>query len=203
MLHLFLQGPVNFRDVIQNRREDVVFNPSIGAFNIKSFLSYVQADGYEPLSVEAAILTIDDIETCKAIATRAVGEADGHRAQREAITAILNSGPFRPGQLFDLIEELDVGLVISRQDLIDMVAAAADAYPMAVYKDGFWADHWTYYMDLVESYLRIYPDWEQRLLYENELPYFFSPAFVKPRDEKYVISTSFDGLISGTLAPTE
>lgn len=65
---------------------------------------------------------------------------------------------------------------------------------MAVYNTGFWADHWTYLMDHVESYLAIYPDWEERMMYEVRIPYFFSPASVKPRHEKYVLSTSYDGL---------
>jgi hypothetical protein len=184
---------VNFQDVIQNRRNDVIFNPKIGSFNVRSFLSFIQADAYEPLSVEGPILTITDLETCERIAARAVGEADGHRAQREAVAGILSSGTFRPGQIFLLIEELHVDLVISRQDFIDMVTAAAESFPMAVYKDGYWADNWTYYMDLIESFLCIFPDWEERLMFEEELPYFFSPGYVKPRDEKYVLSVSFDG----------
>lgn len=189
-----LQGPGNFRDIAQNRRTDVIFNPRIGAFNVKSFLSFIQADGYEPLSVEAVIFVIPDLDKCLDIATMAVGQADGHRAQREALTGILNSGPFRPGQLFLLMEEQSIELIISRQEFIDTVAAAADSYPMAVFKDGFWADHFTYYMDLVESYLAIYPDREQQLMFDERLPYFFSPASVKPRSEKYVLDTSFDGL---------
>ena len=184
---------MNFRDVIQNRRNDVTFNPSIGAFNVKTFLSFIQADAYEPLSVEAAILTIGDLNTCIEIATRAIGEADGHRAQREALAGILNSGPFRPGQLFMLMDEQNMELIISRQDFVDMVTAAAEAYPMATFESGYWADHWTYYMDLVENYLSIYPDWEERLMFDTELPYFFSPAFVKPRDRKYVLSVRFRG----------
>jgi len=67
-----------------------------------------------------------------------LGEADGHRAQREALTGILNSGPFRPGQLFLLMEQQGIELIISRQQFIDMVASAAKTYPMAVYTAGFW-----------------------------------------------------------------
>ena len=51
---------------------------------MKSFLSFIQADGYEPLSVEAVVFMIPSEETCLKIATRAVGPADGYRAQREA-----------------------------------------------------------------------------------------------------------------------
>jgi len=49
-------------------------------------------------------------------------------------------------------------------------------------------------MDLVQSYLAIYPDWEERIMFDYaEIPYFFSPTSVKPRREKYVLSTQFNG----------
>ena len=48
-------------------------------------------------------------------------------------------------------------------------------------------------MDLIRSYLAIYPEWEERIMYLEKLPYFFSPAVVKPRSKKYVLSISFDG----------
>ena len=51
----------------------------------------------------------------------------------------------------------------------------------------------TYYIDLIESYLSVYPDWEGRILFDERLPYFFSPAFVEPRNNKYVLSITFDG----------
>lgn len=171
-----------------------MFNPRIGSFNVLTFLSFIQADGYEPLEVQANVLTIDDLKVCQQIGYRAVGEADGHRQQREALTGILNSGPFRPGQIFSLMEEQNIELIISRQEFIDMVAAAADIYPMAVYSSGFWADHWTYYVDLIESFTAVYPDWEGRIMFDNQLPYYFSPALVQPRDKKYVLSKTYDGL---------
>lgn len=179
--------------MIQNRRNDVLFNPSIGAANVKDFLSFIQADGYNPLTIEANILTISDMSTCQEVAKKAVGEADGHRAQREALTGLLNSGPFRPGQLFLLMEKQNIMLIISRQEFIEMVVAAADVYPSAVYTSGFWADHWTYYVDLIKSYEAIYPDWVERVMFDTKLPYFYSPASVKPRNEKYVESISFSG----------
>lgn len=125
----FSAGPGNFRDVAQNRRNDVLFTPRIGSFNLRTFLSLVQADGYNPLTVESVVFVIEDLNVCQDIAKRAVGQADGHRAQREALTGILNEGPFRPGQLFLLIEEQHIELIMSRQEFIDMVAAAATYSP--------------------------------------------------------------------------
>ena len=48
-------------------------------------------------------------------------------------------------------------------------------------------------MDLIETYLKIYPDREEKFLYDEELPYYFSSRVVRPRAQKYVLSTSFNG----------
>lgn len=165
----------------------MAFNPRIGAFNVKMFLSYIQADGYNPLTVDSVVFFIRDKQVCDNIAITAVGEADGHRAQREALSDILNRGPFRPGRVFLLMEEQHIELIISRQDFIDLVAARAEYTSTGTYKTGYWADHWTYYMDLIDSYLTIYPDKEEWLMFDERLSYFFSPATVQPRSKKYVL----------------
>jgi hypothetical protein len=46
--------------VAQNRRDDVVFTPRIGSFDVQQFLSFIQADGYEPLTVEAVVYQYSD-----------------------------------------------------------------------------------------------------------------------------------------------
>jgi hypothetical protein len=96
--------------------------------------------------------------------------------------------------LFLLLDEQAVVLLIDRQRFIEEVLSVAEQYPMAVFTDGFWADHWTYYLDLLESYLSIYPEGEQTLLFgSNNLRYFFSAASVQPRCDKYVLSYTYDG----------
>lgn len=48
----FSQGNGNFRDVLQNRRCDNFFYKDLKEFNIKYFMSLIQTDGYNPLSIE-------------------------------------------------------------------------------------------------------------------------------------------------------
>ena len=48
-------------------------------------------------------------------------------------------------------------------------------------------------MDLINSYLAIFPDGEEELMYEKPLRFFFSTATVKPRSEKYVLDFTQDG----------
>ena len=189
----FSEGPANFRDVAQNRRNDVFFLPAIGSFHIKTFLSFIQADGYQPNSVEAVVFIISDNASCDKLATTAVGHADGVRAQRELLSSILCNGPFRPGQLFLLMEDLHIQLIMDRQGFVDAVAAVATTMPWAVFTQGYWADHFTYYLDLIKGYLAIYPEHEQSVMFDNSLNYFFSPAHVRPRSEKYVLSESYKG----------
>lgn len=54
----FSQGPGNFRDVSQNRRLDVLLQPLVKDFNVRMFLSFVQADGYNPLTVAGTLFKV-------------------------------------------------------------------------------------------------------------------------------------------------
>jgi hypothetical protein len=56
----FSQGPRNYRDVAQNRWNDVVFTPRMGLFVIRQFLLFIQANGYKPLTVEAVAYMVED-----------------------------------------------------------------------------------------------------------------------------------------------
>jgi len=185
----FSQGPGNYRDVAQNRRDDVVFTPRMGSFDVQQFLSFIQADGYEPLTVEAVVFMFDD-EAKAAEAAAAVTEDE---TSEDTLTKVLLGGPFRPGQLFDLVELLNITVSVSNEDFVNILVDGAEDIPVAVYGQGYWADHWDYYVDLIESYLSIYPDTEEAIMYDTALPYFFSTATVKPRSEKYVLTMTFDG----------
>lgn len=185
----FSQGPGNYRDVAQNRRNDVVFSPRIGAFVIKQFLSFIQADGYEPLTVEAVAYLVDDPNQAARIASSIAADA----RSEQIIMDIIRGGIFRPGQLLSLFEQIGVELLVDKKQAVDEILSIATETPMAVYGSGYWADHWEYYLDLIEAYTSIYPDGEESLMYDTKLRYFFSTATVKPRSKKYVVDYTFDG----------
>ncbi|GMI40150.1 hypothetical protein TeGR_g3030 [Tetraparma gracilis] len=175
----FSQGQGNYRDVAQNRRNDVMFNPRMGAFNVRQFLSFIQADGYEPLTVQAVTFAVEDEKACADLAEFAVGSGDDFDTgrAREALTNILKGGQLRPGQLFQLMEDQDIPLqkTVSKQEFVDRFATVATQNFMAVYGDGFWADHWEYYLDLIDSYLSVYPDREEALMCKIEHDAMFLP----------------------------
>lgn len=183
------QGPGNYRDVAQNRRNDVTFFPRMGSFDIKQFLSFIQADGYEPLTVEAQVFVFEDPDKADVVAKQLTEDANS----AEMLGNVLKGGAFRPGQLFELCDELRINRTDDNSKFINTILAEAQDHAMAVYGTGYWADHWDYYVDLIEAYIAIFPDGEEELMYDNELAYFFSTATVRPRREKYVLDFTFDG----------
>jgi len=185
----FSQGPGNYRDIAQNRRNDVTFYPRMGGFDVKQFLSFIQADGYEPLTVEAQVYVFNDPKKAEKVAKQVTTDARSAKILGE----VLKGGAFRPGQLFELSDQLDIKRVEDDAKFVNTILADAEDHAMALFGQGYWADHWDYYIDLVEAYLAIFPDGEEQLMYDNELRYFFSTATVRPRAEKYVLDYTFDG----------
>ncbi|MEA3506334.1 MAG: hypothetical protein U9R36_02410, partial [Elusimicrobiota bacterium] len=52
---------------------------------------------------------------------------------------------------------------------------------------GFWIDHWSYNLDLIEAYLGIYPDCLEELLFNGSYTFYDNPDRLLPRDEKYIL----------------
>jgi hypothetical protein len=172
----FSQGNANFRDVNQNRRSDVCFEPRIDDFNIRLFMSLIQTDGYNPLVVEGTKFSVDP-EKHAAILQQV--------ECKEQISMIL-SKEFTPGEL--LRAAAVSGLKIPVNQFLDLVMGEAHQHIQADFGEGYWIDHWTYNLDLIESYLTIYPDRKSQLLFDSApLPFYDSPAVVNPRSKKYVL----------------
>ena len=173
----FAQGNGNFRDVNQNRRCDVLFAPRLGAENIYTFFDLIQADGYNPLVLTASTYTLP-AEALAGILARVPEE-------RQAEAAELLAQPFTPGALAMAAEDWGVG----EGDVPVLTAAAlcaADHEPNADFKEGYWCDHWTYNLDLIESYLAVYPEREEELLFgARRCRWYESRAVVRPRVKRY------------------
>ena len=71
---------------------------------------------------------------------------------------------------------------------------AARQVPAAQYaQNGFWADHWTYTLDLVDNYNYVFPDRAATLLYDSTpVPFFMSPAIVNARMDRYSLAPDPD-----------
>ncbi len=174
----YSQGNGNYRDVIQNRRSDVLFAPQVQDFNILAFLGLIQPDGYNPLLVNGSRFTLPPDRHAAILAL----------VDRPDRLAPLLARPFTPGQLLQTVADQQLELAVPPPDFIAAALAHAGQHFEAAFGEGFWTDHWTYILDLIDTYLAVYPDKKAELLFEKPVvPWFDSPATVRPRAEKYLL----------------
>lgn len=178
----YSQGDGNFRDVLQNRRNDVLFHPEVEDFDIEMFFSLIQFDGYNPLFVKGTTFTVyeDKKEDIKKLINSCV-------IQNEKVVENILSKKFTAGSLINGIYNNDVKLCVSDDEFLKNVLACCEQnFEASTDKYGNWSDHWDYLLDLVECYLKVYPDRIKNLLFDNcNYKYFDSDVFITPRDEKY------------------
>ena len=180
----YSQGNGNFRDVSQNRRNDVFFNKDVGEFNVKTFFSLIQADGYNPLEVRPSLFNIKEGKEDEVKAY----VADSISGDATAIQNIV-AGKFTPGQISNTIAKLQLELKVDDGDFIANILNDCDQNIEAGFAEGYWSDHWDYNMDLVDNYLSIFPDKLDELVFkDNTYKFYDSVAYVVPRSEKYVIN---------------
>ncbi len=180
----YSQGNGNFRDVSQNRRNDVFFNKDVGEFNVKTFFSLIQADGYNPLEVRPSLFNVKEGKEDEVKAYVAENITDN----AEAIQKIV-AGKFTPGQISNTVAKLQLDLKVDDGEFIANILNNCDQNIEAGFGEGYWSDHWDYNMDLVDNYLSIFPDKIDEFLFQdNTYKFYDSVAFVVPRDEKYVIN---------------
>lgn len=182
----YSQGNGNFRDVSQNRRNDVFFNKDIGNFNIKTFFDLIQADGYNPLEVRPSTFVIQDRykeEVNRLIQDRVSGGTD-------KLKAVINKA-FTPGQAANCIARYHLTVKGGEDAFLENLLKFTVQNTEAGFGEGYWSDHWDYNMDLIENYAGIYPDKIKELLFQDSSYRFYdSPARVVKRSEKYVIHKS-------------
>lgn len=171
----FSEGDGNFRDICQNRRSDAWFHPAAGAFNLRLFFELLQPDGYNPLAVNPVSYRVRHAERlCAALNAPA----------RVEMMQLLRQ-PFSFGALAMRAEHLKVP---NAKEFLSAVLADAQIEPNATAKEGYWSDHWTYLLDLIESYTAIFPEKEKMLLFDDATYRWFSGGFaVRGQSERYCI----------------
>ena len=177
----YSQGNGNFRDVCQNRRNDVLIHPESKDYSVKVFASLIQADGYNPLSINGATFEIPDKQRIEQIAS-------DYFPTHKAFMIDLLSKPFTPGSNINTMAKNQVETTYRDEELFAIIFDHAKQNIEANFGEGYWIDHWTYILDLVENYLKIYPDTETSFLFQDQqYKYFESPVSVYPRHEKTVL----------------
>ncbi|MEJ2212325.1 MAG: hypothetical protein P8129_25335 [Anaerolineae bacterium] len=103
--------------------------------------------------------------------------------------APLLARPFTPGQLLRAIADGEMELTVSPEAFVATALTGAEQHFQASPGEGYWIDHWIYNLDLIDSYLAVYPDRKEELLFGRPVvPFFDSPAVVQPRGHKYVLA---------------
>lgn len=195
----YSQGNGNFRDVNQNRRNDVFFHPEIGDFNVRTFYELIQMDGYNPLEVRPSTFRVREENERKAV-TLILSSVTN---EQERLKKII-SECFTPGQIFSCIVGNGIELTMNEDEFLEKLLSYCDQNNEAGFTEGYWSDHWDYNMDLIVNYLSIFPEKEKELLFgDSSYRYYDSPAWVLPRSEKYVLNKKQEVRQYGALVHDE
>ena len=168
----FSSGPGNFRDVNQNRRSDLYFINQIKDYNIKIFFSLIQMDGQNPLTVKPLVFKKNDNFKESILNGLSV---------KDKVLELVTKGS-QPGNIYTLLKDNNVK---NADEVFANILNNCHQEISASFSEGYWIDHWTYNVDLLENYLSVYPDKMEELLFNNDYKYFHSLVYVNPRSEKY------------------
>ena len=197
--HPLSSGPGNYRDVCQNRRTDVWFYPEVQAQEIRLFVELLQADGYNPLSVDGYRWRLasgaEPAQFCPAC----------DDAARADFARIVQFG-FQPGEVLQWAAVHGVALEARNGWLTDLLTHCDRTLVAHGHEGGYWIDHWTYITDLLDAFAGVYPDGvEEMLAGVADLGWFDEGAYVVPRREKYALRAAgplqVHAVADGTPAP--
>jgi len=180
----YSQGNGNFRDVNQNRRKDIFFNPNVKDGAVKIFYNLLQIDGCNPLVVKGTLFTLNTKSNqYKEIVKDLVNKNDEKKLNE------FFQKPFEPGSLATFIEFSKIKTKIKFEDFISKVVTNSKAQNDADFGEGYWVDHWKYNFDILESFLTIYPDKKRDIFFNDKsFIYYDSDHYVLPRAKKYVLT---------------
>ncbi len=182
--NFYSQGNGNFRDINQNRRKDIFFNPESGSGALKYFYNLIQIDGNNPLVVKGAYFVIDTGKAYYKDIEKQISDKDG----KNKLAAFFNKG-FEPGQLAMFLAKEKIKINIKLEDFMAKCVTSALEVNDAEHGEGYWIDHWTYNQDLLDSFLAVYPEKENEILFKDKsFIYYDCDHYVMPRDNKIVLS---------------
>lgn len=178
----FSQGNGNYRDINQNRRCDVWLHPEIKEDNLITFFSLLQTDGFNPLVVDGKKFTFKNSEDLTLLLNECFEKNDIPEVKQHLDRV------FSPGEIILFIEENKIRTKVPCDALLNMLLARSTSIQEAEHGDGFWTDHWTYNLDLLESYLDIYPEGLKKIIFDKKVFTFFdNTEIVRPRHKRYVL----------------
>ncbi|MCX5709273.1 MAG: cellobiose phosphorylase [Candidatus Omnitrophica bacterium] len=176
------QGNGNYRDMNQNRRSDIWFNPEIKEKNVITFLNLIQSDGFNPLVIKGSLFTLKDPAKLQELMTGIIEPKD-----IRALSEFLNK-PFTPGDAILFLEDNSIKVKGGYDKFLNILMTNSVNQEEAEHGEGFWTDHWTYNLDLLNSYFAVWPEKLKETIFDNRVFTFFDNfETVRPRSEKYVL----------------
>ncbi|MDD5568435.1 MAG: cellobiose phosphorylase [Candidatus Omnitrophica bacterium] len=178
----FSQGNGNYRDLNQNRRNDIWFNPEIKDENLVSLFNLIQLDGFNPLVVKGSAFALKDKD-------RLAAKLKGICPEKNIEEVLLFlSRPFSPGEVILFIEDNKIKINSSYDEFLRVVIDNSFKIDEAEHGEGFWTDHWHYNLDLLSSYLEVYPEKLKEIVFcDRKFSFFDNSEVVKARSEKYLL----------------
>jgi hypothetical protein len=167
----YSEGNGDFRDVLQNRRMDLFFDPGQDAKNIHYFFNLIQPDGYNPLSLHNSLFIVQASAFAR------------YFVEYPGLETVL-SKPVKYAELWKVLRAKTEAI----ESVITELLKDAKEVEEVEFERGYWSDHWTYLVDLLESYAAIYPDRIARLFHEHRYTFFDPSHFVQPRSKKYIVT---------------
>ena len=171
------QGNANFRDLNQNRRNDCLFFPFTTEHNIKLFWNLTAIDGTNPLKINGNYFVCDPKKVQLAL--------NNVPKEKQSILQEFLKKPFSPGALVMLCERHE--LCENPRELAEGIIVNSRARTAAEFGEGFWIDHFSYNLDLVENYLAVWCDKGRELLVDDcSYTFFVTGVRVLPREQRYI-----------------
>ncbi len=178
----YSQGNGAYRDINQNRRSDLLFNPDVESNNLEHFFNLIQLDGFNPLVIKELRYIANDSSSLDAVLNLYLTSL-----QTDLVAEFLASSR-TPGELLAYLQQQQIVPDGETDEFLGDILAACHKIHDTDHAEGYWSDHWTYNLDLLENFLALYPEKLQNILFENmSFTFHDSPYLVRPRDDKYVI----------------
>jgi len=173
------QGSGNYRDINQNRRCDIYFNPRVAEDNILRFFNLIQLDGFNPLVVMGSRFQMSSEEDARILLEKHLQDTG-----RDYSKMLVR--PFILGAFVKELEENGASYKTSRDDFVRELTEHCSVKEGAIHGEGYWIDHFSYNTDLLESFGAIYPDRIRDVLLNEKIFTFYDNTYiVLDRKHKY------------------
>jgi len=176
------QGNGNYRDINQNHRNDIWFNPEIKDKNIFTFLNLIQSDGFNPLVIKGSVFLLDNPELLPGLLKGIV------ETKQIPVLEEFFKKAFTPGELILFLEDKSIKTKLDYDSFLAIILTNSIEHEESEHSEGFWTDHWTYNLDLLNSYFAVWPEkLKETVFIDRSFTFFDNTETVRPRAEKYVL----------------